>query len=249
MLFMGEPTLLSTVEAPPEPGQSTEFSRRRRLLALGVVLAVSFTQFILSSFYYLFHAELDLHRPHTQIGVLGALLGELISLSVLWFVLSEHKRTWREIGWTPQWMDLLRAAGVILISSGGRRVVVVLFQSFFQLLTGHYVQPRSVHGVIGAGISVLTILFVIVNPFFEELIVRGYTMTEVTGLGGSRNVAILVSVVVQMSYHVYQGLLHCVGLTAVFLVFSIYFSRTRRIVPVVIAHFWSDVWALAGMAH
>lgn len=245
---MGEPTivepaLLPVVEAPLEPAKLAGMNRRR-LLALGVVLAVSFSQFIVTAFYYLFHAELAINRPYRQISVFGVLLGELVSLSVLWFVLSEHKRTWSEIGWNPQWMDLLRGIGVILISDGARRAVVMLFQSCVHAFTGHYAQPRPVHGAISAGISVFSILLVVVNPFFEELIVRGYTMTEVVGLGGSRNFAIIVSVLIQMSYHVYQGLVHCIGLVAVFIVFSIYFSRTRRIAPVIVAHFWSDASAL-----
>ena len=101
---------------------------------------------------------------------------------------------------------------------------------------------------IGAGISVLTVLFVVVNPFFEELIVRGYTISEITPLGGSPNLAIFVSVLIQMSYQVYRGLLRCIALTAVFLVFSIYFSRTRKIAPVIVAHFWSDARALISVA-
>jgi membrane protease YdiL (CAAX protease family) len=238
-----EPALLPVAEALLEPAKPAGMNRRR-LLALGVVLAVSFSQFIVTSFYYLFHAELAINRPYRQISVFGALLGELVSLSVLWFVLSEHKRTWSEIGWNPQWMDLLRGVGVILISGGAGRAVVMLFQSCVHALTGHYPQPSPVHGAISAGISVFSILLVVVNPFFEELIVRGYTMTEVVGLGGSRNFAIIVSMLIQMSYHVYQGLVHCVGLIAVFLVFSIYFSRTRRIAPVIVAHFWSDASAL-----
>jgi membrane protease YdiL (CAAX protease family) len=109
-------------------------------------------------------------------------------------------------------------------------------------------QPRGVHGVTGAGVSLLTVLFVVVNPLFEELVVRGYLMSEIIGLGGGRSLAIFLSVLIQMSYHVYQGLVRCIALTAVFLLFSIYFSRTRRIVPVVIAHFWSDALALMRLA-
>jgi membrane protease YdiL (CAAX protease family) len=123
-----------------------------------------------------------------------------------------------------------------------------VFQAFFRTSTGAYLQPRTGHGIISAGVSLLTILIVIVNPFFEELIVRGYTMSEVMALGGSRNLAILISVFVQISYHIYQGFLRCVGLAAVFLLFSIYFSRTRRIGPVIVAHFWSDAWALIDLA-
>lgn len=242
----GSPVLASTDAA--EPLSSVGPSRRRRLFALGVVLAVSLTHFIVTAFYYLVHPERALDPPRTQFSVLGALVAELTSLLVLWFVLAEHKRTWREIGWQPRWQDIPHGIVLIAVSRGAARLVMAVAQMFFLRYSGHYLQPRSVHGVTGAGISLGTIVFVFVNPLFEELVVRGYTMSEVTALSGSRTFAILVSVLLQMSYHVYQGLLRCIGLTAAFLVFSIYFSRERRIIPVVIAHFWSDALALLRTA-
>jgi len=236
------PVLVSTEAAGPP--SSAGPPRRRRLLALGLVLAVSLTHFIVAAFYYLFHPERSLDRYRTQFGVVGVLIAELTSLLVLWFVLTEHKRTWREIGWQPKWMDAPHGIVLILASGGAARLATLIFQTSFLRYTGHYLQPRSVHGVTGAGVSLFTIIFVFVNPLFEELIVRGYAMSEVMALSGSRNFAIFVSVLLQMSYHVYQGLLRGIGLTAAFLVFSIYFSRERRIIPIVVAHFWSDAAAL-----
>ena len=244
---MAESPLLSSNEAP-EPPSAAGPPRQRRLVALGLVLSVSLTHFIVVAFYYLFHPEGPLDRYRTQLGVVVALIAELTSLLVLWFVLTEHKHTWREIGWQPRWMDLPHGIALIVASRVAARLVTLIVQASFLRHTGHYLQPRSVHGVTGAGISLFTIIFVFVNPLFEELIVRGYTMSEVMALGGSRNFAIFTSVLLQMSYHVYQGLLRAVGLAAVFLVFSIYFSRERRIIPVVIAHFWSDAQALIRTA-
>ena len=241
---MAEPTLLPEIEAGPAAPAMEGPSRRQRRLALGVVLSVSFAHFVLGAVYSLLQGEKAAQRYHSQIGVFDALSAELISLLLLWFVLSEHKRKWADIGWTPQWTDLVHSVGLIVGSRLAASVPTMLFQSFYRTYTGNYLQPRSGHGVIGGGISALTVVFVFVNPFFEELIVRGYTMTEVMALGGSRNLAIITSVLVQMSYHVYQGLLRCIGLAAVFLLFSVYFSRTRRIGPVIVAHFWSDAWAL-----
>ncbi len=240
---MAESPVLASTEAAGLPSLAGP-PRRRRIVALGLVLSVSLTHFIVAAFYYLFHPERSLDRYRTQFGVVGALIAELTSLLVLWFVLTEHKRTWREIGWQPRWMDIPHGIVLILASGGAARLVTLFFQASFLRYTGHYLQPRTVHGVTGAGISVFTIVFVFVNPLFEELIVRGYAMSELTALGSSRNFAIFVSVLLQMSYHVYQGLVRGIGLTAAFLVFSIYFSRERRIIPIVVAHFWSDVAAL-----
>lgn len=226
------------------PDANAETTRRRRLLALGLVLSVSFAHFIAAAFYYLVAGMNQVDPQQQSMRLIGALIAEATSLLLLWFVLSEQKRTWKEIGWNAKWSDLLRGLGLIIVTRVVARVATHCFQLFYHGYTGHYLQPRSVHGMLGFGISTLSIAFVLVNPFFEELIVRGYAMSEVIDLGGSRALAIFVSVFVQMSYHVYQGFLRGITLTATFIVFSIYFSRTRRIAPVVLAHFWSDASAL-----
>jgi membrane protease YdiL (CAAX protease family) len=247
---MPETTLVPEIAATPIPSPLAETNRHRRLLALGLVLSVSFTHFIVAAFYYVFHDDRLIDGRRTQFSLLVALIAELTSLllCVLWFVLSEHKRTWKDIGWNPEWMDIIRGISLIVIVMVAARFATIFFQISYHNHLGHYLQPRSTHGVIGVGISALSIVFVFVNPFFEELIVRGYTISEVTALGGSRNLAIFLSVLIQMSYHVYQGLLRCVALTVVFTIFSVYFSKTRRIAPVVLAHFWSDASALIRLA-
>src|SRR6266581_5085019 len=150
---MPETTLLPDVEAPRIPPPLTDPSRHRRVLALGLVLSVSFTHFIFSAFYYLFHAEGVLNGRRTQFSLIAALIAEVTSLFVLWFVLSERKGSWKEIGWNPQWMDILRGIGLVVLSSAAARIISDCFQVSYRSYAGHYLQPKSVHGVIGVGIS------------------------------------------------------------------------------------------------
>jgi membrane protease YdiL (CAAX protease family) len=53
--------------------------------------------------------------------------------------------------------------------------------------------------------SVVAIPFSLLNPFFEELIVRAYLMSEVIDLAGSPAFAVALSVAVQFSYHLFYG--------------------------------------------
>jgi len=55
---------------------------------------------------------------------------------------------------------------------------------------------------------------------------------------------VVISVALQVSYHLYQGAARAIAVAATFTVFSIYFARTRRILPVVVAHFCIDAYAL-----
>lgn len=175
--------------------------------------------------------------------MVSGLITESTSLIVLWYVLSGQGRPWRSIGWNFQWMDILRAVGLLFASS----LVTYGIWMAVQLSlahSGYHLTPKSVRGLLGFGLSAFTIILVCLNPFFEELIVRGYLMSEILDLTGNGALAVAASVVVQMSYHLYQGFANGIVLTTTFLVFSIYFLRSRRIAPLVLAHFFLDAYAL-----
>jgi len=89
--------------------------------------------------------------------------------------------------------------------------------------------------------------FVLLNPFFEELIVRAYLMTEVQDLTGSSALAILVSVIVQFSYHLYYGWAGAISLSFQFLIFALYYARSRNISPVIVAHGLFDIYGIVRL--
>ena len=88
------------------------------------------------------------------------------------------------------------------------------------------------------------IAFCLLNPFFEELVVRAYLMTEITELTGSTVWAFILSVVVQFSYHLYYGWAGAISLSFQFLVFALYYAHSRRALPVVLAHDFFDVYGM-----
>jgi len=227
---------------PPAPAVSAE-SARRRWLALGIVLFVSFAHFIVSSAYYAIggipHADSHQH----QVRIAGALIAEAGALAVLWYVLSGQGRGWKDIGWNLAWMDVPRALGLVFGSTIASYFVSIAVQTSFRAYSGHYLPTKSMQGLLG-GVSVLSIAFVCLNPFFEEFIVRGYLMSEVVGLGGKGVLAIFLSTAIQMSYHLYQGPANGIVLITTFTMFSIYFWDSRRIAPVVLAHLFLDAYAL-----
>jgi membrane protease YdiL (CAAX protease family) len=234
---------------PSEPGSQlpgvTPADLRRRLLALGIVLFVSFGHFIAASAYYLMEGTTSSSDSgQLKMRLVGAMIAEAGSLAVLWFVLSSQGRTWKNIGWNFHWVDGPRALQLTFGATVATYATFLPVQIVVHAFTGHYLTPKSMHGLLGVGISALSIAFICLNPFFEELIVRGYLMTEITELGGSGVLAIVISVAVQMSYHLYQGLTNGIVLATIFAVFSIYFWKTRRLAPVVLAHLCVDAYAL-----
>lgn len=74
---------------------------------------------------------------------------------------------------------------------------------------------------------------------------RGYVMTEVAQLSGSAALAVFVSTAIQTGYHLYQGPVNTVNVGCCFLVFSLYYAKTRKLFPVIMAHSIMDL--LAGI--
>lgn len=230
--------------AASAPSNAPSETPRRRWLGLGIVLLVSFGTFVASSAYYLSGQAGPSRWQTSEARLVAGLITEATALAVLWYVLSGQQRGWRSIGWNLQWMDIFRAVGVLTVSMLVTYVVWIAVQLSLSAYSGHYLTPKSVRGMLGFGISAFTIVLVCLNPFFEELIVRGYLMSEIVDLTGNGALAVVASVAVQMSYHLYQGLANGVVLTAIFIVFSTYFLRSRRIAPLVLAHFFLDAYAL-----
>jgi hypothetical protein len=70
-------------------------------------------------------------------------------------------------------------------------------------------------------------------------------MTEVVELTGSSLLAVALSVLVQFAYHLYYGWAGAISLSFSFLTLSLYYARTRRALPIVVAHAFFDISALA----
>lgn len=213
----------------------------RRLQHLGIVLWVSLSMPIVGSVYYMLGGTAHVAPTQQQYRLFGALITEVTGLVVLRYVMGRQGKTWRDIGWNVGFADFPRALGLLVAANVVTYLGVLPIQFVYRAHSGSFLTPKPLNSMFGFGISALSIAFACLNPFFEELIVRAYTMTEIMNAGGTRTLAVIVSVIVQMSYHLYQGLLSGLALTLLFTMFSIYFVRARRIVPVILAHLCLDL--------
>ena len=73
-----------------------------------------------------------------------------------------------------------------------------------------------------------------------------YLLTRLRQLGWSRERSILAAATLRGSYHLYQGLGGFFGNAVMGLVFGWWFTRTRRVLPLVIAHTLLDVASFVG---
>ena len=80
----------------------------------------------------------------------------------------------------------------------------------------------------------------------EEVIVIGYLFARLRDLGWGKLQIILVSAVLRGSYHLYQGYGSFVGNLAMGILFGWLYTRYKRVLPLVIAHFVIDAVVFVG---
>jgi len=119
----------------------------------------------------------------------------------------------------------------------------------YQTATGspfhlHHANVEFIHGPDRGWSLPLLLIYVLINPIKEELIARAYVMSEVRFLTGRWWAAVVASVGLQVCYHFYQGVFAALSYSAVFLVFALYYARTRLILPVILAHLYFDLLSL-----
>jgi membrane protease YdiL (CAAX protease family) len=86
------------------------------------------------------------------------------------------------------------------------------------------------------------------NGVLEEIVMIGYLLTRFRQLRWSTGKAILVSAVIRGSYHTYQGIGGFVGNLVMGVLFGWWFSRTKRVLPLIIAHSVIDIVSFVGYA-
>lgn len=169
-------------------------------------------------------------------------LRQASALALVWYLLLRRGKSFSDLGLVWSWKD---AGWAVLLCFAGTMAYRLAYDAmYFTGLTSTSLRMSGEHVgsiLFGGGVFFATILFQFLNPFFEELIVRAYVMTEVKFLTNSLPLAIIISTVLQTSYHFYQGAPAALALGATFLIFSLYYAKTNRITPVVLAHLYTDV--------
>ncbi|MEC3851052.1 type II CAAX endopeptidase family protein [Paenarthrobacter ureafaciens] len=92
------------------------------------------------------------------------------------------------------------------------------------------------------------VLSAIRHGIVEEVIVVGYLLDRFGKFGWSTAAAIVVSALLRGSYHLYQGFGPFIGNVVMGLVFAWLYTKTKRVMPLVIAHALLDIVAFVGFS-
>jgi membrane protease YdiL (CAAX protease family) len=83
----------------------------------------------------------------------------------------------------------------------------------------------------------------------EEIVVGAFVLTRLRQLGWSDSRSLGAAAVLRGSYHLYQGIGAFFGNLVMGLIFGWWFQRTRRVLPLVIAHFVIDAISFIGVVY
>jgi membrane protease YdiL (CAAX protease family) len=90
------------------------------------------------------------------------------------------------------------------------------------------------------------VLLAAANGVIEEVVVVGYLITRLRQTGWGVAAAVTFSALLRGTYHLYQGFGGFVGNAVMGVIFALFFLRTRRLWPLILAHTLLDVVAFLG---
>jgi membrane protease YdiL (CAAX protease family) len=230
-------TAVATQVDSQAAGPEISVTRKTRLFGLVILLAVSISSSLFNSTLSFLSAE-PAGSDH-DLAYVRLLLKQVASLGLLVYILQRNRQELSDIGFELRSSDLIHGGFLIIagwIAFGVPRGIAI---SVYNLVVGH--APSTYVSSLGSTSLTIGVIVALVNPFFEELVVRAFLISEVIFLTGSVTLAVALSVVLQSAYHLYQGVPNAIAHGCVFLMFSLYYVRTGRTWPIVIAHMYRDM--------
>jgi membrane protease YdiL (CAAX protease family) len=155
----------------------------------------------------------------------------------------DHDSPGRVLGLVPPRYGFDAAAGAVLaaaIGIPGLGLYVAARSAGFNVT----VVPAALPDVWWS-VPVL-VLAAVQNAVLEEVVVVGYLATRLEQLGVRAAVLVGLSAVLRGSYHLYQGYGGFLGNAAMGVVFALFYLRTRRVGPLILAHSLLDTVAFVG---
>jgi len=176
-----------------------------------------------------------------QARLIRTLASELIYVLVLWPWLVSRGWSFAEIAGAPQPIDILRGVGLAIVA-----YFVFYFSAYTWIVFDAATYDVLLHAnPVGTAAAWVVVVGVIINPVVEEFLWLGYGITALRRYG--TRTAVMTSIALRLTVHLYQGRMAFISVLPLAVVFTLYFVRTRRLWPVIVAHMLFDTIGLLSV--
>ena len=217
--------------------------RRALRLELGLVMLLAFMPAILGLLFGVTAAEPPERQPSIGQAVAAVLLTIFFTWSplvVLGYLLRNNREGPATLGLTrPGARDL--GAGLLLWMAS--HAVVLVLSPLFSALGTNEVQFLP-EGLPIWFLSVQSLVIAVTAGVTEEVLVRGYAQTRLEQLGLPAGAVVLVPTALWSVLHVYQGVGAAATIFGLGMLWAVWFHRTRRLWPLILAHTLFDLVGL-----
>jgi membrane protease YdiL (CAAX protease family) len=174
--------------------------------------------------------------------LISLVITELLQFAFLTWFLRIRGWTIGKIGLRATWRT---SAGGVLLAVAMYALFIVLHKAASAALPQIFESAQRQYPTASPALSMELVFVVsVVNGFFEEIFVAGYVITALLQVR-SMWLAINVSTVIRLLYHLYQGPLGVLYVIPLGLVLGYVFARTRQLWPLILAHILIDIAGLA----
>jgi len=192
----------------------------------------------------------------TNAALLHLLFREVVVGSLLWAFLVLRGWTGAQVGlsaarpWGRKFLTTpLLALGIMLACVVCGAILSVVALRVWPDPSLHNFLHNLARQLAAPDLRLTTVLAAtLINPVFEEVFVCGYVVSSLRDRLGVAN-AVTVSAGIRVAYHLYQGPFGAFVKVPAALIFAIWFARTRRLAPLILAHAIMDfaaLWAAAS---
>jgi membrane protease YdiL (CAAX protease family) len=220
---------------------SPRYGRGLQVFELLLVCFVGFGGALFLSYYILFTGITPPSTTRGEFRWWYSILHQIGILALVWYVLQRRCQKFSDLGFYWKTKEVAIAPLLWFACGIAAYISKLMIQRFGGFPPGSKPNAQAEAFLFSGGVGIATFIFQFINPFFEELIARAYLITRIKELTNSMALAIVGSVVFQVSYHFYQGFWTGLSHAGVFLVLSLYYAKTKRILAPILAHMIFDV--------
>jgi membrane protease YdiL (CAAX protease family) len=215
----------------PEFGRHAEKKYRRVEVFVFLFLIISSS---IISFLILRHARLGF-----RLVAFSSIVNDLALLSLVLYLAWRNGESFKELGWDfgNVWHEMLIGTLLFIPLFLGLMLFNALIKPWFSVQKSTLPSFLVVRGALD---SVLAFFLVLVVAVVEETIYRGYLILRLKALFGKADVAVVVSAIVFMLGHGYEGIAGMITVGIMGIIFGVVYLWRGSLAAPMVMHFLMD---------